>query len=290
MLARSRTDLSSALHAAILAGLVGFPLVATVAVAGEQASKAAQGAERSPGARAAIIRGRVTDEAGAPLADVRVLVRVLLAIPAADMRNVPAGTDRKQLEARSDAKGDYTLELPGLTGRTRISIDAMKPGYRSLRGPLMSAGDEKRFEVGPGAEVEAPLMLKPALYFAGTVVDEQRRPIPAVKIAADAYSRGGSASVERTASNSVGSFELFNYPVKPFILRGEVRKGGVRFFHPDYIDREIEDVYALGPKRAPSPPDRPRDGLQSDGHGPRRRRQTGPQCDGQGHPQGRRPS
>ena len=44
----------------------------------------------SAGAQAAILRGRVTDEAGSPLADVRVRV----AIPATDMRFVETGTDR----------------------------------------------------------------------------------------------------------------------------------------------------------------------------------------------------
>ena len=91
----------------------------------------------------------MTDEAGAPLADVRVRV----AIPATDMRFVDAGTDRgfvkdrtdhrlhKLLEARSDARGDYRLEIPGIAARTTISIDAMKPGYRRLVGTLMSGGD-----------------------------------------------------------------------------------------------------------------------------------------------------
>ena len=88
----------------------------------------------------------------------------------------------KQPVARSDARGDYRLELPGITKRTIIVIDAVKPGYRSLRGPLMARGDTKPFEVVPGTHAEAALVLKPALYFAGVVVDEQGKPIPGVTI------------------------------------------------------------------------------------------------------------
>ena len=63
-----------------------------------------------------------------------------------------ASTHHKQLEAKSDAKGDYRLEIPGITERTTISIDAMKPGYRRLVGTLMAGGDaqERRSRAGHG--------------------------------------------------------------------------------------------------------------------------------------------
>ena len=106
----------------------------------------------------------------------------------------------KQLEAKSDAKGDYRLEIPGITEPTTISIDAMKPGYRRLVGTLMAGGDAKSVEVAPGTAAEASLILKPALYFAGIVVDEQGKPISGVKICANASFGRGSGGVERTAS------------------------------------------------------------------------------------------
>ena len=242
MMTQSRTNRLSALSATLVAGLVTLPLAVAFAVDPEQTSKTAAKGQQSAGSQAAILRGRVTDEAGAPLADVRVRV----AIPAADMRFVDASTDHKQLEARSDAKGDYRLELPGITERTTISIDAMKPGYRRLVGTLMQGGDARSVEVAPGQTAEASLILRPALYFKGTFVDEQGKPIPAVKIAANSVFGGGYGGVERTASNPDGSFELFNYSVKPNAVRdNEVSKGYVFFFHPDYIDVQIEDVYAL---------------------------------------------
>jgi beta-lactamase regulating signal transducer with metallopeptidase domain len=243
MLTQSRTNRLSALSAVLVAGLVAVPLVVAFAADPEQTSKSSPKGQRTGGAQTAILRGRVTDEAGAPLANVRVRV----AIPAADMRFVDSSTPHKQLEAKSNTKGDYRLEIPEITKPTTISIDAMKPGYRRLVGTLMSGGDAKSVEVAPGTTAEASLILEPALYFAGVVVDEQGKPIPAVTISANASFARGSGGVERTASNSGGSFELFNYSVKPFASDG-VSKGVVLFFHPDYINTNTGDVYALAPK------------------------------------------
>ena len=94
----------------------------------EQTSKTAPTGQPSAGAPPAILRGRVTDEAGAALANVRVRV----ANGAVSMRVADASTRYKPLEAKSDANGDYRLELPGITERTTVSINAMKPGYRRV--------------------------------------------------------------------------------------------------------------------------------------------------------------
>jgi hypothetical protein len=75
-----------------------------------------------------------------------------------------------------------------------------------LVGTLMAGGDENSVDVEPGAVADASLILRPALYFAGVVVDEQGKPIRAVQIAANLTLPRGSAGVERTASNSDGSF------------------------------------------------------------------------------------
>ena len=106
----------------------------------------------------------MTDETGTPLAGVRVRV----AFPATDMRFIETGADRgfvrdsrdhkphKLLEARSDAGGDYRLEIPGIAAPTRISIDAMKPGYRRLVGTQMSGGDPRDVEIAPGKAAKPP--------------------------------------------------------------------------------------------------------------------------------------
>jgi len=241
MLTQNRTNRLSALSAALVAGLVAVPLVITFAGDPPPASKTAAKAEQATGAAAATLRGRVTDEAGAPLADVRVRV----AIPAIDMRFIHTDTPHKILETKSDAKGDYRLEFPEIAKPTKISIDAMKPGYRRLVGTLMSGGDAKRVEVAPGTAVEASLTLKPALYFAGTVVDEEGKPIAGVEISANANSARSSAGIEFKTNNADGSFEIFNYPLQPVTFRNEVCKGVVSFFHPDDVEQQIPDVYAL---------------------------------------------
>ena len=241
MLALTRAPWLSAFRFMVVTGLVALPQASANPDDPGKTSKAASGAT------AATISGRVTDQAGAPLADVRVSV---VAVVDPETRRVNAGARSRQLVARSDARGDYRLEVPVITKRAIIVIDAFKPGYRSLRGPLMAAGDTKRFEVVPGTHEEADLVLKPALYFAGVVVDEQGKPIPGVSIRASAYSPRSSANVENTESRSDGSFELFNYPRTPFVLRGDaVSKGVIHFFHPDYIDRDIDDLYAIEPKQ-----------------------------------------
>jgi protocatechuate 3,4-dioxygenase beta subunit len=245
MLARRRTNRLTALGALFVAGLVILPPVVALAVDQEQEIKTASGGQQSASEQAAILRGRVTNEGGDPLADVRVRV---VAVADLDRRVVEDTTLNKRLEARSDVKGDYRLELHGITKRTRISIDAMKPGYRRLRGTPMAGGDAKPIEVAPGSIAEASLMLRPALYFAGTIVDEQGRPLRGVRIEANAHSPRATGGIERTVSGSDGSFELFNYPETPPSVGGAVSKGVVHFAHPDYIDREIEDIYAVRPK------------------------------------------
>ena len=62
---------------------------------------------------------------------------------------------------------------------------------------------------------------------------------PGVKIDTIAPIDRASLQVEHTASDSNGSFELFNYPLQPVILGGEVSRGLVLFSHPDYVDQGI---------------------------------------------------
>ncbi len=250
-----RTNGRGALSAALAAGFLALPMVMALADDPEPKSKTAPKDQSPSSTRAAILLGRVTDDAEAPLADVRVRVTVLPAtirpLPAT-IRPTAGPREIQRLEARTDAKGQYRLEFPGLIRQTRIVIDAVKPGYRSLAGPPRSMSEAKRLEIGPGTTTNVPLILKPGLYFAGIVVDEQGRPIPGVKIHAYATAKAArtTGSIERTESQPDGSFELFNYPAQPIALppTGETR-GAVLFAHPDYIDRELEDVYTLAPDR-----------------------------------------
>ena len=54
--------------------------------------------------------------------------------------------------------------------------------------------------------------------------------------------------IEVIATNPDGSFEIFSYPAPP-AGRNRTSKGAVSFFHPDYIEAEIEDIYALAPEK-----------------------------------------
>ena len=234
MLTQRRTNRLNSRSAILVAAIVAVPLAVVFAEAPQQTDSPVQQA-------VPILKGRVTNDAGAPLSD----VRVRIAIPATDMRFVDSSSNHKQLETETDAAGAYKLELSGIKKATTISIDAMKPGYRRLAGTLRSGGDQKDVEVAPGVAAEASLVLKPALYCKGIVVDEKGKPVPAVKISANAQFAHSSGGVERTASNSDGSFEIFNYSLQPLSEDGDASKGVVHFFHPDYVGSQVDDIYAL---------------------------------------------
>lgn len=204
------------------------------AVAADEPAK-----RQEPNRQPAVLRGRVTNEAGEPLADVRVRV----AIPATDMRFVDLTTGHKLRETRTDVRGEYRLELPDVATPTKVSLDALKPGYRRLVGTLRSGGDPIDIEVAPGKVAEASMKLKPALYFRGVVVDEQGKPIAGVKVDSQLVRPGAYGFMENLATPSDGSFELFCYPIQRRNTTGRVR-----FSHRDYVSVEIGDVFALEPK------------------------------------------
>jgi hypothetical protein len=231
----SRSDRTTCLTAWTTALLVAFaldfqPWTRTAVVAAPPSD-----------AKPAILRGRVTDETGGPLADVRVRV----AIPAMDMRIIDLVKGRRQLETRTDAKGDYRFEIPELVDRTRVSLDATKPGYRRLVGSLMAGGDAKFVDVGPGVEAEASLVLRPALYLAGKVVDDHGQPIPSVEIQGTVEAVRGSGAIERTVSRPDGSFELFSYPLQAPALRAGPSRGVVYFSDSEHVDTSVDDLYKL---------------------------------------------
>jgi hypothetical protein len=251
MLAQCPASRLGAASGTIVAAVAIFPLVVAFAADPGPAGPTAPGDRPVDEAKVAVLRGHVTGQAGAPLADVRVRV----AIPATDMRLVdyPYPLDQgpevpcKLVETRSDAGGNYRVEIAGITGPTKVSLDAMKPGYCRRVGTLNTRGFHKNVEVRPGAEAEAPMRLNPSLYFRGTVVDEQGKPISGVAVSANASYNRSSGGIERTVTNPDGSFELFCYAEKlPDIGDGPGR-GLVFFFHADYIDTEIDDIYALAP-------------------------------------------
>jgi len=201
--------------------------------------------------RAVRLSGEVRNEDGIPIAGAR--IRAVVGV--ADMRFVEESSGQKLFETTCDAKGKYELDLTGIEKPTEVSIDAMFPGYERLCGTLAAGGDARQVEVAPGRVTEAKLKLSgPALYFAGQVVDEKGKPIAGVQIAGDAVSEGGQIGIERTASGQEGSFEIFDYPTEPFPDTDQagkplVTKGRLVFFHENYVEHEIPDVYKLPPNQ-----------------------------------------
>jgi Carboxypeptidase regulatory-like domain len=226
---------TGAFSATLLAGLVTLPL-------------AFDPHTRSPLENqqpdAAVLRGRVTSKnGGVPLVGARVRV----AVPAADMRFIDVSKPHLVVEAKSDGDGRYRLEIPGLSGPTKISIDAMMPGFRRLVGTLMAGGDPRDIGVAPGKEAEADIALVTARYYHGIVVDDRGEPIAAAQVAANLSIGNSSGGVERTATGPDGSFEIFNYPIEFQAFGGQPSRGRIFFSHPAHISAKIEDVDAIEP-------------------------------------------
>lgn len=222
--------------ALIVVGIIGFPALALFADESEPKFDASAARKKEP----AVLHGRVTNEAGEALSGARVRV----AVPETDMRFVDLRKEHRLVETKTGNDGRYRLEIPDIVRPTTISIDAAQPEYRRLNGTLMSGHVTTR-KTGPGFVAEADISLTPAIYFKGTVVDEQGKPIPGVAISANANSAGGSGGVERTISQADGSFELFNYSAERFLVQGAIANGAVSFDHPDYLESGLADIYTV---------------------------------------------
>ena len=179
-----------------------------------------------------VLRGHVRSEEGRPLAAVRIRV----SIPSTDTRYVYPGRGFQRWETQTDANGDYRVEIPGIVKSTEYSIDAMKSGYRLPMEALDVAFDVRQPKLEPGAIGETSMTLEPALYFRGTVLDEEGLPIADAEINSN-FSDGNA--VERAVSGPDGSFELFNFPVT---MPDESVVGWFSVTHRNYIGEKIENV------------------------------------------------
>ena len=194
--------------------------------------------------QATVLRGRVTDKAGTkgPLPGVRVKV----AVPATNMIFLDENKPHLVLETRSDAEGNYRLEIPGIVEKTKVSIDAMMPGFRRLAGTLMARDED--IELTPGRESVADFALRAARYYAGTLVDKLGRPIPGAQVNAYLIIGPGIARIEETRTGPDGAFELFNYHANSKAFGGQLGKGMVSFEHPDHVSDLFEGLDATEPE------------------------------------------
>jgi PDZ domain/Carboxypeptidase regulatory-like domain len=261
LLDKDRPNRLSAVRSLLVAGLVSLQFVVAFAADREQTSKAAakSGPPAGPAAailHGAILHGFVKDDTGKPLTG----VRVRIAIPAADMREVNISTGERLEEAKTNAQGEYRLTITGINQPTTVFLDAMKPGFRRLVGTFMAGGDPKSVAIAPGKSVEASLTLtERALYVRGLIVDELAQPIRGVQVETTDVTPQAIGCVERTASNSDGVFELFNFPLTPESYDEDPTKGNpgkvtisrgvIAFSHPDYVANEIADIYVLPEKQ-----------------------------------------
>ncbi len=251
MLARRRTHRFRIRTALLVAMLVTAPMAFASAIDDQETSTTSKPkANRQTAGAAPIVAGRITSDSGDPLAG----VLVKIAIPASDMRFVFPGSGHKTLEAKTDEDGQYKIELPKDANTTKVSVDAMKPGYRTLAGTLMAGGENREVEVKPGVVAQASFELKPALYLKAHVVDENGEPISDAQIHAGTAFARSSGGIQITASVADGSFEIFNYPVEPFAERNDKSKGLIHIEHHHYLPQRVDDVYALLPEQ--------RDGLR----------------------------
>ena len=164
------------------------------------------------------------------------------------MRFIVSTAPHKQLEAKSNTKGDYRLEIPGITKPTTISIDAMKPGYRRLVGTITTGGDAKSVEARVLAERDSRILSCSSPHYISLVSSwtkkgSRSRGSRFGPISPSAHSWGGVGRANREPPLD-GPSELFNYPVHPRVIRNELTRGLVMFSHREYVGQVTEDIYA----------------------------------------------
>jgi hypothetical protein len=207
-----------------------------LALTENQPQKNAPRAPQPVGAPVATLSGRVTGESERPLSDVRIEVDV-----------TDEADNTRQLLTKSTASGDYRLEIPRVTGLNTLYIVAIHPGYRRLIRISSGLGGSLPV-LTPGAQLKVNLFLHSGLYFTGTVVDEQGKPLSGVRVAADAVAISGrKRELEGTNTKQDGSFELFEFSERAQTVAGESSQGRVSYSHRDYVPATIPDVYALTP-------------------------------------------
>lgn len=190
----------------------------------------------------ATLSGRVVDTHGEPLPST--LVRAVAS--AIDMRHVHPGSGHKVFETRTGEDGRYEMQVPVTVPKQRVSIDAMKPGYRSASGTFKYGGHSKTITVFPATSGHASFILPRALYVSGRVVDDDGKPIAGVEITAAEKSSASVGYITVVTTPIGGTFEIFDYPLtrsqyaNPMVERGEIE-----FIHPHFVRRAIADVYAL---------------------------------------------
>jgi membrane-associated protease RseP (regulator of RpoE activity) len=179
-------------------------LIASVAVC-----VLANAEESGADADSATISGTVVaKDTHKPLSDCEVIV----AIPATDMRMIRISPPKQTYRTKTDQDGKYQLHIPNISADTDASLDAFARNYRSSAGTYCSGGDLKTAKIKKGSRSEVSFELQPAAYVAGTVVDEDGKPISGIEIMSDLRANGGSAAIAQTVSATDGTFRIYDFP------------------------------------------------------------------------------
>lgn len=163
------------------------------------------------------VAGRVLEgETRAPI--VGALVRV--AAPALDMRDTRIPTEQTIYQARTDPDGAFELSVPITEKMEAISVDAIARGYNTAAGTfrtgnsnpmLMRVPLDSRWRM---IRSNLTVMLPKGLYVAGTVRDDQGRPVPGMTVFATLRTERSSGGIARTQTDAQGRFEIFDYPLQ----------------------------------------------------------------------------
>jgi hypothetical protein len=185
---------------------------------------------RPDGARGAILRGRVTNEKGHPVAGASVSIN-----------------DDSAKDAISDVNGDFQIPIAGITRSRVVYVVAMKQvDSGKLRGLIATSC---WCRIAPDSVSSVNLTANSLLYLAGTVFDERGHPISDVLVTANtAVSEHALGAVATTKTNSDGSFTLFNYSLpRDADASGDWPRKALTVSHPDYVEAAIENPHALKP-------------------------------------------
>jgi hypothetical protein len=146
-------------------------------------------------------------------------------------------------EARTDTAGRFKLEL---ASSQTLSVNVFAAGYEEAARTWNSGENPCRNMDFATAEREGlRIKLHPALYVAGIVVDELKRPIPEVSIEATMRSTRGYSYLEFENTDSDGRFELFDFPLTPNFDGNTNAQGQVTFDHPDTLRTIMRNVYVM---------------------------------------------
>lgn len=144
--------------------------------------------------------------------------------------------------ARTDVAGRFIFEVP--TSDT-VTFNVFAPRFQEAAGPWCGPRRYARMPSSAAEKGDLRISLQPALYVAGTVVDELKRPVPDVYIESTMCDATSLAYLEFGRTDRSGRFEIFDFPLAPADSMGGTTRGQVTFEHPDMLRTLVRNIYSL---------------------------------------------